>query len=112
VVLVAVFAGGAALARRVPLALVNVPHPEYWKSAEHEPELRRRMVADLVHLGTVSMLVFAAVSALATSAAAAGDERLPTAAAVLLVAYVVYVLGCCVWFATHRYRPETTVTTP
>jgi uncharacterized membrane protein len=105
VIVVAVFAGGAALARRASLEWVNVPHPEYWKSAENEPELRRRMRADLLHLGTVSMLVFAADSVLVTAAVVAGEDRLPIAAVVLLIAYVGYVLGCCAWLATRRYRP-------
>lgn len=104
VVLLLVFAGGAALTRRASLVWVNVPNPGFWKSPEHEAELRGRMVVDLLHVGTVTLVWLAAEVAVAVAAVEAGRDDLPGWSAVLLGAYLVYVLAWCGWLVAGRYR--------
>ncbi|PPK97936.1 uncharacterized protein DUF1648 [Kineococcus xinjiangensis] len=106
--LTALFAGLAAWMRRVPLDLVNVPHPEHWKTPERAPELRRRLRDDLYGIGAATLLLLAALTALVTRTAVSGSERLPWGALVLVV---VYLVGIGIWTVrtlTVRYRPAGT----
>ena len=103
--LTALFAGLAAWMRRVPLDFVNVPHPEHWKTPEHEPELRRRLRDDLYGVGAATLLLLAALTAVITRVAVEGGDRLPWGALGLVLAYLV---GMAVWTVralTVRYRP-------
>jgi hypothetical protein len=104
---VVVLLGAVAVGmRRVSLAWVNVPHPEYWKAPAHEAELRRRLEADTLGIGTATLLLLAGMSALTARAASSGDGLGP-AAGVLVGAYVLGVLGYCGWMVVGRYRPPT-----
>ena len=105
VAMVALFVATVAVMRRAPLQWVNVPHPEYWKTESNAPKLRRRMEADAWSIGTATMLLLTAVAALTARAALDGSGRLPAATPVVLVAYLAYVLGLCVWAVVRRYRP-------
>ncbi len=90
--------------RRIPLVWVDVPHPEYWKTPEREAELRRRLEADTLGIGTGTLLLLAGMSALTARAASSGDGLGP-AAGVLVGAYVLGVLALCGWMVVGRYRP-------
>ena len=103
--LIALVVGGAARwTQRLPLDWVNVPHPEYWKTPQHEVELRRRVRTDLFALGAATLLVLCAMGTLVGAAASAGTG-LSGWAVVLLVGFLVGVVAWAVWLATHRYRP-------
>lgn len=51
--------GMSVLMRKVPRSLVNVPHPEHWKSDEHWPEAQRRMTESMWGFGCITNLFFA-----------------------------------------------------
>ena len=116
-VVAAASAGGAALVR--------------WYAPTSTPRqavLRRLVAADLVHLGTVTLLFlsaelavvygqlgqadaisYASVEAALTAsrvAVEAPGSRLPVAALVVLGAYLAYLLAWGVWLGPRRYRPE------
>jgi hypothetical protein len=104
------FGALARVVRRIPLDLVGVPHPEYWKAPEHEGELRRRLATDVLHLGTATLLFLTAVAGTLTHAAVTGADRLGPAVGVLVGAFVLGVLGGCVRSASVGYRPPGPVT--
>ena len=110
----AVSGGGAALVRWYAPA-----------GTTRQAQLRQLVSADLVHLGSVTLLFLTLelavgygpegvvgasgadsyASAEAELAAAAGTE-LPVAALVLLAGYALYLLGWAGWWAPRRYRPH------
>jgi hypothetical protein len=90
--------------RRTSLAHINVPHPEYWKTPEHEPELRRRVEADLTGFYAATVLLLAAVP-VSVLVAARGSGDLPGAFAALFGGYVVGSSVWCVLLVTRRFRP-------
>ncbi|GAA4965888.1 DUF1648 domain-containing protein [Kineococcus glutinatus] len=100
----ALFAGLAVWTRRAPLELVNVPNAAYWKRPEHEAELRRRLVDDLLSFGTATLLLLAAVTALVTHGAVAGGGRLSAWVWVALAGYAGWVALHCARALTVRYR--------
>ncbi|MGY1591227.1 DUF1648 domain-containing protein [Geodermatophilus sp. SYSU D00708] len=101
----ALFAGLAAFVRRVRLEHVTVPHPGYWKTPEREPELRRRLVDDLLHVSTATFLLLTGVFAFVGHAALTGSDTLSPGAVVLVGVFVVGVLAWVGRLFTHRYRP-------
>ncbi|GAB7193092.1 hypothetical protein NUM3379_38010 [Kineococcus sp. NUM-3379] len=101
--LAGLFAGLAALTARVPLQLVNVPSPAYWKSPEHEAELRRRLRDDVLGLGAATLAFAAAACALTVHAAATGSGRLSLAFAALLVLYLGATVAWCAHLVLVRY---------
>jgi hypothetical protein len=103
--MIAVFAGCARLARRVPLATVNVPHAAYWKAPEQEAELRRRLAEDSHHVGAATLLMLSGILGFVTDVALNGSGRLPWPTAVLIVGYVAYLTGWTAWLLLRRYRP-------
>ena len=103
VLLAALFAGLAALTARVPLELVNVPSPAYWKAPEHEAELRRRLRDDVLGLGAATLVFVAAACALTVHAAATGTGRLSVAFAVLLVLFLGGTVAWCAHLVLVRY---------
>ncbi|MGY1750988.1 DUF1648 domain-containing protein [Modestobacter sp. SYSU DS0511] len=107
VLLAGVLGGFARWSRRLPLELVNVPHARYWKTPEHEPELRNRLSTDLYAFGAATMLFLTAMFLLVGQAAAAGTG-LSGWAVVLLVAFLAGAVGWAIWLATARYRPPAT----
>ena len=92
------------LLRRSSLDLFNVPHPEYWKTPEREPELRRRVEADLTWFFAATILLLAAVP-LAMAVAAQTDGRLPWAFQVLFGLFLVGTVVWCVQLSVRRYQP-------
>ena len=98
------FGGLARWAHRLPLHAVNVPHPQYWKSPEHEGELRRRIRTDLLGMGAATLAFLAALFALVGAAAVAGTG-LSGWAVVLLAGFFGGLLLWVVWLGTRRYRP-------
>jgi Protein of unknown function (DUF1648) len=103
--LTALFAGCAALVQRVALEHLNVPHPGYWKTPEREPELRRRMAEDLVHVGTATLLLLAGVYAVVGGAAVTGADEVSPWVLALVAAYTAGVLAWVAWLLLRRYRP-------
>jgi hypothetical protein len=67
-------------------------------------ELRRRLEADTLGIGTATLLLLAGMSALTARAASSGGALGP-AAAVLVGVDVLGVLGLCGWMMVGRYRP-------
>lgn len=104
--LLAVLAGSRWATQRGGLALVNVPHPDYWKTPEREPELRRRLRADLDQVFAATFLLGTAMVAATTWVARSEDQdRLPWA---FLAAFAAYLLWTAWWgwhLAARRYRP-------
>jgi hypothetical protein len=100
----ALFGGLARGSHRLPLDLVNVPHAWHWKRPQHVGELRRRVAADVLTAGTGTLVFLAAIFALVGRAAVAGTG-LSRWTVVLLAAFLIAVLGWCVWLGTRRYRP-------
>ncbi|GIJ19466.1 hypothetical protein Vlu01_00900 [Micromonospora lutea] len=105
VCMAAAFVGCAALVSRIPLDLLNVPHPSYWKQPEHVAELRRRSAEDMYHLGAVTIFFLAGVLILAVQASTSVDHRLSGAAPILLIGYLGYLTGWTIWLWLRRYRP-------
>jgi len=102
--LLAVWAGCHQLVRRVGLQLVNVPHADYWKAPEREPELRTRLQVDLDRLFAATFLLCAVIAA-ATLVAARGDGRLPWWFGVGFAAYLLWTAREVWHLTTRRYRP-------
>ncbi|MFW3170616.1 hypothetical protein [Geodermatophilus sp. CPCC 206100] len=99
---------------RISLAHLDVPHPGYWKTPEREPELRRRMADDLLHVGTATLLFLAGVYALVGHAAVAGSDVLSSDvlspwAVVLVGAFTAGVLAWVAEVLLRRYRPPSGV---
>jgi hypothetical protein len=90
--------------RRAGLDLVNVPHPQYWKTPEREPELRRRVEVDLTWFFAATVLLLAAIP-VSTLTAARGSGELPWAFEALFVLYLLGTSAWCVFLVTRRYRP-------
>ena len=104
---VLLLAVGADVAlRRVPLSSIDVPHADHWKTPQHEPELRRRLRADLTGFFAATLLLLTAVSLAVTEANASGDGHLPWWSFAALVAYLVGTAGWLVHQLTGRYRPS------
>jgi hypothetical protein len=103
-VLVAVFGGSRRFTDRVRLDAINVPHAAYWRTPEHEAELRRRVRTDLLAVGTATTLLLAAQFALVGAAASAGTG-LSAWSVVLLAGYLAGLAGWAIWLSTSRYRP-------
>ncbi|HLL69760.1 MAG TPA: DUF1648 domain-containing protein [Micromonosporaceae bacterium] len=106
VLFAAVFGPGARLLARAPLDLLNVPNPEYWKSPQHEAELRRRTVVDLRRIGTATFVFLTVLVALHTRAAVDGTNRLSSWSWVVVVAFVGYILAFCGYLMRVRYRVD------
>lgn len=104
--LAAAFAGSAALARRGPLALVNVPHKDYWTRPEHEAELRRRLGTDVWVLGALTMLLVAGVTTHIVRVAEDADPRFGVWGWTWVAVYLAAVLGYSAFVLVARYRPE------
>ncbi|MGY1914726.1 DUF1648 domain-containing protein [Blastococcus sp. SYSU DS0973] len=105
--MVLLFAGLVQLVRRAPAAMVDVPHPEYWKRPENLGRLREIAVADLWLLGAWTLLLLTAVDWLVVRAATAEDPALGPWPLLLVGGYLVVVLGRVVWMVTRRYAvPE------
>ena len=94
------------LLRRAPLRWISVPHAEHWKAPEHEPELRRRLRADLTGFFAATLLLLTAVSLAVTEANASGDGHLPWWSLGAVGAYLVGTAGWLVHQHTGRYRPS------
>jgi nitrate reductase NapE component len=90
--------------RRGSIGLMNVPHPEYWKTPEREPELRRRMEADLTWFFAATVLLLAAIP-VSTVAAAGRNGLLPWGFQVVLGLYLLGTVVWCGFLLTRRYRP-------
>ncbi|MCZ2830152.1 DUF1648 domain-containing protein [Modestobacter sp. VKM Ac-2986] len=102
--LAAVFGGLARAMGGVRLDLVNVPHERYWKTPEHEGELRRRVRTDVLVVGAAALFLLAGESALVGVAAVSG-RGLSVWSVVLLVGFLAGLAGWATWLATRRYRP-------
>ncbi|WP_432482298.1 hypothetical protein [Kineococcus esterisolvens] len=98
------FAGLAAWVPRLPLEVVNVPNAAFWKSPEHEGELRRRLREDLLGIGTTTVLLLTAVQGALVQAALSGTGRLPWWFFAVLGAWLAGVLGWVLSLALTRYR--------
>lgn len=106
VVLLAALAGSRWLVRRGALGLVNVPHREYWRSPEREPELRRRLRVDLDQVfGATFLLCTALVVSLSWAARGGSDDRLPWVFVAALVTYLVWTAWWGWNVAVRRYLP-------
>lgn len=99
----AALAGGMP---RMPMTMVNVPHKEYWSREEHQPEVRRRLAADMWFFGAV-VLGFLTLSVLQiVRVADAPEPRLGPLFWVAFVGVVVLSLGYASAATTWRYRPD------
>ena len=89
--------------RRAGLGLINVPHADYWKTPEHEPELRRRLQVDLTGFVAATFLLLAIPASTAVAAGASG--QLPDVFDVAFALYLGGTLAWCAHLSTRRYRP-------
>ncbi|MGY1854989.1 DUF1648 domain-containing protein [Modestobacter sp. SYSU DS0290] len=96
--------GFARWSRRLPLELVNVPHAGYWKSPEHEAELRRRIASDTCWFGAATMVFLSTAFTLIGRAAIAGTG-LDGWFFGALALFVAGTAAWCVWLWLRRYRP-------
>ena len=92
------------MVRRAGLDVFNVPHPDYWKTSENEPELRRRVEDDLAWFVAATILLLAGIP-VSTVVAAQGSGELPWGFFVIFVLYLLGTLGWTVHLFTRRYRP-------
>nr|WP_278249650.1 DUF1648 domain-containing protein [Nocardioides sp. IC4_145] len=105
--LAVVLGGTAALADRMPLAYLNVPHKEWWTATpERESRMRAMMRTDLYALAAATMLFLAVVVVATTLAARSEDPALGPVFFVGLACYLVVVLGWTVWSLSTRYRRD------
>lgn len=103
----AVFGGLAARLGRVPLALVNVPHKQWWTATpEREAVLRARLRTDLFVLGGATLLFLAALELLTVRAARLDEPHLDGWVWVALAAYLAVVGAATAYALTVRYRKE------
>lgn len=104
---VALLAGGALAAPRLPLAWINVPHLAWWSATpQREARMRRMLADDLWLLACATTGLFALVLVAVVLLARGGDD---VTGPLLLVAVVVWglVVGVGgVLAARRRYRPD------
>ncbi len=81
--------------RFLPPSLLNVPHPEYWRSPEHYREACAYLFQESFWLGTLSSLWVTGMHALIVAANRHGTSRLDTGWSFALMA--VFLAGVAVW---------------
>lgn len=98
--------GVVCLARWGPLSLMNVPHKDYWTSAERRPRFRRMLALDLA-LMMSAVIVFLGLVPVAGVAAVNADPAglSPFALWSVVGLFVLALLLWCLWLAKYRYRP-------
>ena len=82
---------------------LNIPNRDYWLRDENRPELRRRLVTDLMFFGAITGLLMAAIDILVVRANEAAVPTLGNGSWVAMGIYLVVVLGWTVWMMTKRY---------
>jgi hypothetical protein len=89
----------------VPVRWLNIPHPEYWRSAQRAPQLRRMLAWDMAVLFSMPIL-FAACVPVDVALTTANPAGYPSW--LFLVPLVLLLVGMAVRIAmivTVRYRP-------
>jgi hypothetical protein len=90
----------------IPVRFLNIPHKDYWTTAERAPIVRQMMVWDMAVILSMPLL---ALSFIPVNMALMADNPAGVSAlwiigpiGVWLVAMACYVI----WMVTRRYRPE------
>jgi len=91
------------LLRRAPPSMINLPHKEYWLAPERRDTATAKLATWADTVGTaVNLLLLALQRVLAPGQA--GSPAAPSLAPTLLVlAFLVFTLGSCLWLA-RSYR--------
>lgn len=96
--------GLARLLPRIPDALVNLPHKDYWLAPERRDETHRLLFDVLVNLGSATVALVIATMALAFRVALGQSPGLGTWFWIVLGAYLLYTLGLIPWLL-KRFQP-------
>jgi len=115
VLIAGLFLGLPLLIERLPDALINVPHKDYWLAPERRRSTLAHMSAGLMAVGCATLLlllvIFQGIFALNASLArgGAGDGtpvlELPVPFLALMGLYLAAVAGCLVWMLGRFRKP-------
>lgn len=102
------------LVRYFPSSLLNVPHPEYWRSPEHYPEACRYLFESSFWFGAAMLLWMAGMNYLTLQANAITPPRLDeTQVWMLTGGFLVVIAGWIVLLVRHyKQVPPPPATTP
>ena len=103
--IIALFAGLARWMRRLPPAMANIPHKEYWFTPEHEPRLRRMLATDLYLFGAMTLAFLLGMEVMIIGTARSEDPSLAPWFWGWLGVFLVATLGYGVHMTRSRYRP-------
>ena len=105
VLVVAVFLLPAALIKRLPTSMLNLPHKEYWTRPENWPAAQQRLGDDLGWMGAATLAFMAFI--MAQVAGATGGEAQPVWVFwVVTAVYLVGVLAYSAWMSLGSgWRP-------
>ncbi|MTB84194.1 DUF1648 domain-containing protein [Nocardioides sp. zg-578] len=103
--LAVVLGASAALADRMPITLLNVPHKDWWTATpERERRMRAMMRADLRVIGAATVLFLTLLVVVTTTAARSEDPALGPVFFLGLACFLVFVVAWTVWSTRTRYR--------
>lgn len=104
VFLTAMFVAMAWVGARASMSWLNIPHKDYWTQPEREATTRHRVVDDIAWIGVLSMVFIWALPIVTVQAARDPSHALPAWFFVVLVAWLVALLGYCVWMVAVRWK--------
>jgi hypothetical protein len=86
-----------AIIRRAPKGMINLPNREYWLSPEHRDAAAVKAARWAYTLGTAANLLMI-LAQLLLSPRENGFAIRPQALSLVLVGFVLFTLGSCIWF--------------
>jgi len=84
-------------------AALNIPHKDYWMRPENRPELRRRLMADMLFFGGAIGVLLSWVDIEVVRANALTPPSMDSSSWVAIGAFVVVMVGYSIWMAAARY---------
>jgi hypothetical protein len=102
----ALLAGLAWMLPRLPVALVNLPHRDYWLASERRAVTWRRVQDLLLGIGAATNVFCVLVLHRTVVANRLPEPRLDGGFVVVIGAYALLVLGWGIWWALGWRRPR------
>lgn len=99
----AFFTTVAAVVKRAPASLLNIPNADYWTQPKHLARMRQLAPADARMLGSWAVLFLTCVNVLIVRASDMVRPSLAPWAPVFLAVYLVGVATRAWWAYRHRY---------
>lgn len=112
VLMAGLFGGLAAFLPRLPNAMINVPHKDYWLAPERRDESLRGMTSMLVWIGVATLLFLVALFRMTWTANLSESGELGDGFWILLAGYLGITLGVAIGGMMRYRKPPPTATTP